>query len=531
MSGFGLSAGEQYWREFFTGYLEEDHPFQGKAVSITYLYGNALTQTVETHTASQLFIDVTPNGSEECVPESLQLPLGGKTFIGMSGGIYVDVSAATGYGTYAGSMNATTGLVALTYWPAGASNAPALAALTTRVGAAICDEVVIRAPDAPVQVGSVTVTATDVDGNELMSTASNLGVFDDVGMQGKFSYAQGLGLIRFGDWVTAAGNESQPWFKSESVQAGQILRRRRVLAGSVRCSYVTIQALPVDDAMQGLSSARLKKTGRVAIYTAGQVVALHHTGTVSAATAEAGGTIDLERTGLSDVWVRDSAGKRLPVDKFTANKTTGIFTWAAPLALTGFTAPFTIYHQIMHQSKVQKVFADGRIVLRLTAQRDFPLGSLLSSELWIGDMQGHVKGSFHQNAWTYDFLSSSPNGEPDWRYDDIGFPVAVTNVSSTDSYAIVVQADTTKYKVISKNRGPLVFNVPMYSDFTLINKVTDEAEWTIFGDGFSLGAVVGNSYMFRVVGGTYPIDLCLTVAEGAEATEVDYCSIKIIGEI
>ncbi len=528
--GFDPSS-EQHYQYFFNGWLPDLHSFKALAVQVTYVYGSALAAVSETHTPTQLLVDVTPGNTERVVADSLDLRLGGKVYQAASGGVYADVNPATGAGVFVGSLNPDSGIVALNAWVSGAANTPVLNALTTRLGVDTCSEIIIRSPAYPVAVGSATIQAIDVDGNTLTATADSNGDFEDTGILGTFTYANGVGYVRFGEWVAASGHENEPWYHADAVVSGQIIQPIEVLVDSIQCNFVSVESLPTDDANNGLSANRLNRTGRVRIFREGKVVALHHSNYSEVGSATAGGTVDLGRTGLHRVWVRDSTGKRVTADKYSANLATGIFTWAAPLSLVGWVAPFRIHHQIMHKSKLAKVFSDGRVVLRLPAPRAFPLGSFVSSALWIDDMKGRVSASHHQSAWTGNWLTASPNGEPDWQYDEIGFPITVHNTSSTDSYAIVVQSDPTKYKIISKSRGVLAKNIVMANDYTLVNRETDNDEFTIYGDGFSLDGVNGNCFVFTVVGATYPVDLCMTIAEGAEATEVDYCSLQFMAEI
>lgn len=57
--------------------------------------------------------------------------------------------------------------------------------------------------------------------------------------------------------MTAAGNESEPWYIAEAVEGGQILRPIAVDPSSIRYNVVTLKSVPIDAEVIGLDPVRL----------------------------------------------------------------------------------------------------------------------------------------------------------------------------------------------------------------------------------------------------------------------------------
>lgn len=532
--GTFLVAGR--WVVQYVGYgaTPRTHPLTANIV-VRYAYGDALNAVSETFTAAHLAVDVTPQAEEECVPNSLRLAVGGKTYLDQNGGLYTDVNPATGAGTFAGTLDNATGRAALTVWAAGQANAPTLPALVTRAGTEAVDEITFRAPGAPVQVGSVQLVATDTAGNALSATANTSGVFSATGISGKFYHAAGVGRVRFGDLVTAAGHESEAWYDASAVVGGQIWKPRLVLSSTIRFNCVTTTYLPVDSAVLGLASERLPANGQVPIFDAGRLVAIHHTLTTTVTSPTAGATHSTGRTYLERIWVRDSTGQRLPADRYTANLDTGVLTWAAPLNLAGYVGPFTIYNRIMHKCRLASADLSGRLALRLPLNADYPAGSIVSAVLPCGDLQGRVERLFEQTAWIAgsdgSYWASSVTGStPAAQYDSTQYPVEVSNRSSRDRYAIIFTS-ASQFRVLSEHRGELARDISKNADFTLTNSLTGEPEFTLRAAGWGGGWSVGNVLRFDVTGAKFPAEIALTIQEGVHDGSVDRLTVEFMGDI
>jgi hypothetical protein len=521
-----------YWRYVFTQYLTTNHDFEGVAATVSYYYGDAGASVEERFTAALLMVDVTPDLNENIIPGSVSFWIGPRRYVDSDGKLYADPDPATGAGTLAGSLNLSSGYAGVNAWPVGNDNAPWLSSCATRVGVDICDEVTFRAPGSPVAASSVQLTATDTAGNTITSTADGAGVIESDGEVGFFFYSAAVGKVRFGDWVTASEHTAAPWYHASDIVNGQILKPRPVIASSVRFNCRTVNYIPVNASIIGIDSKRLPKTGKVPVIQSGSWLLIHHTLTTTAATATAGGSIDLGRTGLERVWVRDATGKKLPSDRYAINLATGLFTWSAPLSLAGYSAPFTVYNRKMHRSIAQRVDIAGRIDLVNAPNWTIPAGASVSSALIIGDLQGRLASIFTQGSWDTNnpWVSSTPNTTPTAVYNNTEFSIAVTNRSTTDSYALIF-TDSTHYKIESKGRGELATNIPTTSDYTLVNLITGEDEFTIYHLGFGTGWIPGNVIRLDIQGAKFPWNLALTCQPGNHAIVVDHLTLEFAGGV
>lgn len=71
---------------------------------------------------------------------------------------------------------------------------------------------------------------------------------------------------------------------------------------------------------------------------------------VSVANPVAGAAINLNRTALAGVLVKDADGGTVPADRYTASEVelaAGVLHWANPLATTGHATPWTVHHVIV----------------------------------------------------------------------------------------------------------------------------------------------------------------------------------------
>ena len=520
-----------YYRNTFQSYAAANHLYQGTACTVSYYYGDAASTVTEHVLGNTLTVDVTPGLSELILPGSLSFTLCGKRVIDQDYKLYADVDTTTGAGTLVGSLNPMTGDAQLTTWTS-ASNTPALLSCATRAAADIVDEITFRSPGSPVASTSVQITATDTDGNTLTATADGAGAISATGLDGKFFYNCGIGSVRFGDWVTASFHTAAPWYHASDVVGGLILKPRQVIASSIRFNCGIVSHMPMDADIIKIDPNRLPGNGLIPKIQKGNWLLIHHT-EATTATASAGGTVDLGRTGLERVWVRDADGKHVFGTQFSVVLATGIFTWAAPLSLGGYSSPFTIYNRKMHKSRATRVDISGRVDLEYAPLWTIPEGACVSSALLLGDLQGRVALMFTQGSWdtNHMWMSATPNTTPSAQYNQLEYPILVTNQSNTDSYALVF-TDSTHYKIISKGRGELATGIATSADYTLVDSVTSHNEFTIYHLGFGTGWIPGNVIRMDITGGKAVWDLVLSCLPGDHASlTVDRLTLEFAGGI
>ena len=99
----------------------------------------------------------------------------------------------------------------------GTNNAITRASCVTTVGENISSEFVFRTGAAPLRPGSLSIQYARAVGGTQNVTAGIDGKIEATGISGSVDYETGLVRVRFGTMVTAAGNESQPWYAADRV--------------------------------------------------------------------------------------------------------------------------------------------------------------------------------------------------------------------------------------------------------------------------------------------------------------------------
>jgi hypothetical protein len=340
---------------------------------VTYRKVSAATSASETMTASTISIDLTPGYAENIIPGSILFTLGGRTHVDRSGSIYHAIDRATGSGTLVGTVDYSTGIVSMTSWASGAAPTPALLALATSMGWRPVETATFRTEAAPVKVGVFQVRATAADGTLLTASANNAGDIVATDVLGKIKYDTGVVAIRFGQVVTAAGNESEDWYIPENVVGGQIWRPKFVLAESIIYTTVSYTYLPLSSTILGLDPVRLPADGRVPIYAPGDVVVVLNDQTTTG-TFTSSSTTNLGRVRIAKLTVRDLGGTPLPTDKYTADLDAGTITWGS---LSGVSQPLTITDRIEDMAVLTDVQITGQLALSQPLSHNFPLENTL----------------------------------------------------------------------------------------------------------------------------------------------------------
>ena len=112
--------------------------------------------------------------------------------------------------------------------------------------------------------------ATRLVGGQVNVTADLNGDIAGTNVLGTFDYETGVARCRFGAYVAAAGNESQPWYSADAVgDDGKIFKPAPVFADTIRYNAVGYTYLPLDADVIGMDPVRLPQDGRVTIIRTG----------------------------------------------------------------------------------------------------------------------------------------------------------------------------------------------------------------------------------------------------------------------
>ncbi len=476
------------------------------------------TAPEESLTLEQIQIDVTPDSNEAIVPGSFAAEYGGKHYFDRQGQLYYDIDRVTGAGIFAGTFDYSTGFATLTNWIGGAANSGLLKSLLTDVNYAPVDQVVFRIAVAPVKVGSLSIRAVPEDGGgQITASAASDGAILSAEMDGYIEYETGVVNIRFGAWVTAAGNEGEWWYSAGAVVNGQIFKPRHVFADTIFYNAVSQVNLPLSAEILGLNPVRLPSDGRVPIYAPGDVVVVLNdqetTGTYSNGTQ-----LDLGRVRLAKVQVRDSGNNKILESAYNVNLDTGIIDW---VDLAGISQPLTITDRIEDMAVISDVQITGELALSQPLSHDFPLiGTLVANAIIYGDLFARTSIPFDQKTWTDEWSDQLIGSDTVAQYNNSGFPIDTDNASTIQEDWVIIFTSATLFNVIGRNVGQIATGNTS-SNTAPINPNTLAPYFTIPSEGWGSGWSAGNVLRFKTFACNVPAWLIEAISQGPE-TDPDY---------
>jgi hypothetical protein len=376
-----------------------------------------------------------------------------------------------------------------------------------------------------------------LDGVDISGEADANGAIATAAMRGEIVHDTGVIHIRFGQYVTAAGNEAEWWYREDQVTEGQIWQPLPVFADSIlyNCTMIRRDALPAD--VVGVEITRLPPDGRVPIFRPTGLVYVHHTDSLTVTTPAAGGAVDCGRVNLERVWVKDANGAKVLGAQYSATGAeldAGVIHWADPLDNTGHPYPWTVYHRISAGGTARLVDTFGRVVLSRPLSRDFPADeTYVSSALYIGDIQAAWSIPFFQKVWANTWADSLTGEESLAQYDYLNYPIEVTlrGVTYKTRVALIVTATASgatppKFRCVLEDIGQIASNIPMDEDFSPINPATGVPIFTILADGWGdlSGWAVSNAVRFNLEPGNFPVEFarCLQPSEAAGGDSFEF---------
>lgn len=499
------------------------------AFDVQYRTAAAGSTADETLTLAALEIDLTPGYNEIIVPGSVLFDFGGRTYFDRLGLLYYGIDRSSGAATLAGTIDYSTGLCTLTNWATGASNSLTLKSLLTTLNYAPVDEATFRTPAAPVKVGVFTVRAVPADGGgQITATSGSDGVISSADMNGFIEYETGVVKIRFGQWVTAAGNESEWWYNALDVVAGQIFKPRHVLAETILFNAVSYTYLPLSSTILGLDPVRLPADGRVPVYAPGDVLVVLHDQTTTG-TFSSGGSTDLGRVRLAKLQVRDAGGNPLDTAKYTADLDTGIITWGD---LSGVSQPLTITDRIEDMAVCTDVQINGTLTLSQPITHVFPVAdTLVANAVIFGDLYARTSIPFDQQTWTNVWSDTVIGSSVAAQYNNTQYPIQVDNASCIQEKWALIFTSSTTLNVVGQNVGQILTGVSITADIAPLNPNTNQPYFTIPKEGWGSGWSSGNVLRFNSFGANAPTWVIQAIAQGPAADDDFTFCLEFRGDI
>lgn len=481
---------------------------------------------------------VTPDGwqSQMSYPTPTEFGVGSDRYVfkNSSGGgsgynLVQNPTPATGEGTLAGSYVAATGQpVFITSWSAGASSTPTYfagvngAPVSGPGTAQLVDSATLRTAISPLLNGGFTINGIWIDGTTFSATADNAGKIStgsaavgatpgSYGVFGVVDYETGIADLRFGrrmpvDFVGGID-------VSELGLAGITrLESRGVQSDSLRYNAVGFSYLPLNPDLLGLDPVRLPSDGRVPIFRSGDTVVVGHTHTRAAATYANGASVNLGRTRLSRARVVDADG--LVIDTgYTINLDTGILS---VVDVSTWDQPVTIEDRVEDLVQVSDVQLNGQLTFTRQLTHAFPADeTVVSSAIMVGDRRARVSTMFDQQTWTGVWSDSVIGSPADATFNDVQYPLVVTNKSTVKERWRVQFTSTTAFTVTGEHVGVVAVGA-IGTDCSPNNPSTGQPYFMIPSAGWGLGWSAGNVLRFNTESATFPVWEVMTVLQGPE---------------
>jgi len=480
-------------------------------------------------------LDLTPSVIDSIVPGAVRFEFRGRTYVDRGGSLFYNVDPASGSGTYGGSIDYATGRAGIASWSAGGANAVSIKSLLTRFTDPGMDGIFFRTPGAPLRPGSFTLRATTLNGVQLTALADINGVISGAGVDGKVDWQSGAAYVRFGQMVTAAGNESEPWYDPAQVVGGLVWKPTLVLPETVFFGTVVYRSIPLNPALLGLDPVRLPQDGRVVIFKPGQTALLHHTQTHEIATPAAGQVVPFGRPYVARVEVRDSLGVPVLSTWYTIDKAAGTLTFSDPLNLSAYTLPIVIRERIEDRVLIADAQITGEIAFNRPLAHAYPSGATLSTCLILGEMNGsqdiqaRVENLFDQQTWTGVFSDERIGNQTDAQYNDVVYPLLVDNRNAiTERWAIHFTSGSA-FEVIGESSG-IIATGTTAQDCAPLNPRTTLPYFTIRKEGWGAGWSTGNVVRFNTIGGLAPVWFIRTTLAGEIEVPYDGFRYEVIGD-
>lgn len=511
-----------------TSALQGDIPtYQQVKVSFQTTAAMAVTAS-ETETFNPpMYAKIAQN--EKIVVGGLVFKIGALRYVDRSGQLYSGIDIHNGSGSLSGTVDYSSGEVEITKWPLPSAGTPTfdLQSCLTYIEGRGISKASFRTTGAPIRPGSFYMQATALDGTLISATADVDGNISGSFVSGKVRNITGSVQVRFGEMVTAAGNEAAWWYNAANVVGGMIFKPKLVDPMTVQYNTVVTSTLPLDSSVLGIDPVRLPIDGRVPIVRAGDVVVIHHTTRRTPENVTNGQTVNVGRTRLSRLRVFGSTGVQI-TSGFTADLDAGTVNFTN---VAGYSQPVTIEHRIEDMALVSDAQLNGSLRLSRPLTHDFPVGSFVSSALVIGDMKARVPVVFDQATWNGATWQDSVTGSAATAtYNDALAPITVTNSGAITERWVVQFTNANTFQIIGEHVG-VIATGNTATDCSPINPATGEPYFTIRAIGWGSGWSVGNILRLNTIGALVPVWISRTIQQGVATTQDDSFTVLVRGDI
>lgn len=477
--------------------------------------------------AGTLTLRLLPQFQERLLPNSVLFSLGGERYFDRRGEMYYRLQAETGAATRCGSIDYQTGEVQLEHWRG--TYHLQLHSLASSIHEQPVDEVVFRTPASPLRPQSLTVSATPVRGGQIRVRADAHSRFSGENVEGYVIEEYGVARLRFGQKVTAAGHESQPWYKADEIdEAGKIWKPEPVFADSIRFSGVAYAYLPLDTSQIGIDAVRLPSDGLVPCFRKGDMlVLLDYQQENLGETHRAGQTVALSRANIDKLLVVDAKEQALAPELYQADLAAGTLRWHDALDLSAYTMPLSAKHAVIRNNRVVDLDISGEITLQMPLDRDFPRQqTVVANALIGGDLAVRATEPFSQQAWNKQWSDERSADAILAKLNTQDYPIELSSDGAIHQRWAIQFTSDSQFEVIGENLG-LIAEGNILSDCAPLNPSTGQPYFTIKRRAFGSGWAARNLIRFNTYGTQIPVWLIRAVQPSAQrqqqADQVTVC--------
>jgi hypothetical protein len=500
-------------------------------ITCRYRQDSDAVGTTQTYSAPApvVTLDLLPTIANAIVPSSLRVVLGGAVYVDRGGILVKDPSPSTNSGTAAGTINYATGVATFAVFNADVAASASVSCLTRR-GLWTEWQIKFRISGAPIQPASLALRANRADDSVQVTASSALAGTISGAAVGSVDYQFGIASVQFGAWVAdsslTAQEKAEWWYDAANVVAGQIFRPVMVLPDTARFNAVAVSNLPLSAEVLGLDPVRLPVDGKVPILRKGDTVVVHHTAETAPTAVSNGQTINVGRERIARLRVVGADGATI-TSGYSSNLDAGTVTFSD---VTGYSQPVKIEHRIEDMRLCSDVQINGELAIISPLTHDFPLGSLVSSALLMGDLHARVSVFFDQatwSVWSDTLVGNAATG----TYNKTQYPPVVTNRGAILERWEIIFTNSNTVNVIGETVGQIVTEHAIVNDLAPINPATGVPYFELSALGWGAGWSAGNVVRLNTVAANFPVYVARTVLQGNPTQQSDQFTLGIRGDI
>lgn len=475
-------------------------PDNATTIATVVAFGSDSASAVTDNLASgTIEVDLLPTYAEVITPSSVNFNWAGKNYFDREGRLYTDLNPSNGAATAVGDIDYQSGRATLTSWQWVNANPVVLKSLLTSLTGNPVDQVTFRTPSSPLRPESLNVWATAVDGTRVSAIANVQGKLKAANIEGVVDVEYGVANVQFGAWITAAGNESEPWYNADAVTTdGKIWRPKQVFAETITYNATSYSYLPIDSNVVKIDTVRLPQDGRIPIFRRGDTIIIGNRVTTDIGSAHTGGqTVTLPRNDVTRIAVVDADDKNVNAELWDYDLAAGTITWRTPLDLSMYKMPLKVNHAQEERNRIIQADIDGTLTLLFAMRRSYPIAdTYVSSVLIGGDLQVRVSVPFTQRSWNNVWLDTPVGDQLLNKLNLKDYPMILTDDGAIKERWMIKMTGTNQFELYGETLG-FVKRGDTLTDLAPINPATGKPYFTLPKQAFGADAPWANQDIIR----------------------------------